>query len=76
MPAKSLGNQGVPVSTFTVDGPSLTGEATIEKGGRVEEAVRQLSREVETEPLPIEHREHIQRFHDLLLGGGERAEGK
>ncbi|HVR73484.1 MAG TPA: hypothetical protein VMT52_04095 [Planctomycetota bacterium] len=56
-----------------MDGPALAGEATVEKGGRVEAAVRQLSEEVEKEPLPIEHREQIQRFHDLLLGGGEPA---
>jgi hypothetical protein len=56
---------------MTVDGPSLTGEARIAKGAALEEAVRQLSEEVEKEPLPVEHREQIRRFHDLLLHGGE-----
>ena len=32
------------------------------------DAVQQLSEEVEKEPLPAEHREHIQKFHDLLTG--------
>ena len=57
------------MSTFTVDGPSLTGEATIEKGAVVEEAARQHAREVETEPLPVEVREQVRRFNELLLGG-------
>lgn len=62
------------MSTFTVDGPSLTGEARIEKGAALEHAVRQLSEEVEKEPLPVEHREQIQRFHELILGGGGAGE--
>ena len=35
---------------------------------RLLDAVQQLSEEVEKEPLPAEHREHIQRFHELLTG--------
>jgi hypothetical protein len=61
----------VPVSTFTVDGPSITGEARVEKGAALEKVVQQLAEEVEKEPLPVEHREQIQRYHDLLRGTGE-----
>lgn len=71
VPAKGLDPRGQAVGSFTVDGPSLTGEPTIQKGGAVEQAVRQLSEQVEKEPLPVEYRDQIQRFHSLLLGGGE-----
>ena len=74
--AKGLDPRGVAVGSFTVDGPSLTGEAKVRKSAAIEEAVRQLSEEVEKEPLPVEHKEQIQRFHDLLLRGGEAGGGE
>jgi len=69
--AKALDPRGVPVGSFTVDGPSLTGEARIQKGVALEEAVRQLAEEVEKEPLPAEHRDQVERFQNLLLQGGQ-----
>ncbi len=74
--AKGLDPRGVAVGSFTIDGPSLTGEAKVSKGVTVQDAVRQLSEEVEKEPLPIENREQIQRFHELLLGGGTAGNDK
>lgn len=70
VPTRDLGPRGQIVGSLTVDGPSAAGEPTIQKGGAVEQAVRQLSEEVEKEPLPVEYRDQIQRFHSLLLGGG------
>ena len=69
VPAKGLDPRGVSVGSLAADGPSITGEARVEKSQAIEDAVRQLSQEVETEPLPVEHREQIQRFHNLILGG-------
>lgn len=74
--AKGLDPRGVAVGSFTIDGPSLTGEARVSKGVTVKDAVRQLSQEVEKEPLPVEYREQIQRFHELLLGGGAPGASK
>jgi len=60
--------RGVPVSTLTVDGPALKGEAILKKGPALQSIVQELSEEVEKEPLPIEHRDHISRFQELLRG--------
>lgn len=69
--ARGLDPRGVPVGTFTIDGPALTGEARIQTGVVLEETVRQLAEEVEKEPLPAEHREQVERFQHLLLKGGK-----
>lgn len=61
--------RGRVVGTFHADGPSPTGEAKIEVGAPIEQAVQELSQQVEKEPLPIEHRGTIERYHDLLLRG-------
>jgi len=71
VPARELGPRGQVVGSLTVDGPSAVGQPTIQKGGAVEQAGRQLSEQVEKEPLPVEYRDQIQRFHSLLLGGGD-----
>ncbi len=60
---------GSMVGVFTTDGPSLTGEVNIEKSREVVEAVHELSREIEKEPLPPEYREQVERFHELLMEG-------
>jgi hypothetical protein len=69
----SLDPRGQPVGSMTADGPSPRGEATIRKGADLDRAVQELSEEVEKEPLPVEHRRQIQKFHELLLGGDEPA---
>jgi hypothetical protein len=74
--AKSLGARGVAVGTLSAEGPSLIGEPRIEKSAAVDAAVRELSEEVEKEPLPVEHRESIQKFHDLILNGGAEEASK
>jgi len=61
---------GILVGSFTVEGVTETGEATIEKGGGLERAVRDLSEQVDREPLPVEQKEQVLRFQELLLGGG------
>jgi hypothetical protein len=70
VPSRGLAPSGRPVGVLTVPGESLPGEVTIEKSAEVREAARALSEEVEKEPLPIEHREQVRRFYDLLLEGG------
>jgi hypothetical protein len=67
--AKELSPSGQTVGSFVVEGPSDPGEATLQKGGAIEKAVRDLSQQVDREPLPVEKREQIERFHELLLGG-------
>lgn len=71
MRARGLDARGVAVGSLTAEGPSLTGEARIAKGGAVREAVQKLSEEVEKEPLPLEHREQVERFQQLLLEGSD-----
>ena len=67
--------RGRTVGSFVGDGPSPTGEAKIEVGAPLEQAVQELSQQVEKEPLPIEHRGTIERYHDLLLHGTPGLEG-
>jgi hypothetical protein len=76
IPATGLLPEGQVVGTFTVDGPSDAGEATIEKGGAIEKAVRDLSQKVETEPLPVESREQVRRFQEYILGGAPVTDSK
>ena len=67
--AKELSPGGQAVGSLMVEGPSDPGEATIPKGGAIEKAVQEMSEQVDREPLPVEKREQIERFHELLLGG-------
>ena len=72
--ARGLDPRGQLVGSFLTEGPSATGEVTLQKGGALETAVREQAQEVEKEPLPAEQREQLQRFHELLLGGeGEES---
>lgn len=70
IPASGILPEGQVVGSFTVDGAAEAGEATIEKGGGLEQAVRDLSEQVDREPLPVEQKAQVLRFQDLLLGGG------
>ena len=70
IPASGILPEGQVVGSFTVEGVTETGEATIEKGGGLERAVRDLSEQVDREPLPVEQKEQVLRFQELLLGGG------
>jgi len=72
LPSSGLSPSPQVVGSFVTDGPSAKGEATIQKGGAVEQTARQLSQEVEREPLPVEERAQVQRFYDMLLGGKEK----
>jgi hypothetical protein len=69
--AKELGGRGELAGEFLTEDPAARGEVTVQKGGAVEQAVRELSEEVEKEPLPVEQREQIRRFHELILGEGD-----
>ena len=73
--ASGLDPRGQSVGTLLTEGPSEAGEVTIQKGGAVEKAARQLSEEVEREPLPVERREEVQRFLDSLVGGKSGSVG-
>jgi hypothetical protein len=71
---RGLDPRGQLVGSFLTEGPSATGEVTLQKGGALEKAVREQAQQVEQEPLPAEQREQLQRFHELLLGGeGEKS---
>ena len=74
--ASGLDPRGTVVGSFLTDGPSATGEPSIRAGGALESRVRELSEEVQKEPLPVENRDQIQRFHELLLGGQADPGGK
>jgi hypothetical protein len=65
---------GVPVSVLTAEGPSLTGEVKVKKSNELEQAVRELSKEIKKEPLPPEYREQAERFQESLIGGDEDGE--
>ena len=65
----TIGEEGETAGALILRGFGGRGDAKIEKGGAVEKAVRDLSHGVETEPLPVEHRERIRRFYQLLLEG-------
>ena len=66
---KGMDPRGGIVGSFVADGPAPEGEARVRQAPALLDAVQQLSEEVEKEPLPVEHREHIQKFHELLTGG-------
>jgi len=63
--------RGMPVSTLTVEGSSLSGEATLKQGPVLQSIVQELAAEVDKEPLPVEHRDHIGRFQEFLRGTPE-----
>ncbi len=56
------------IGKIDIKGPSKRGEATFELSAPVEQAIQELTEEVEKEPLPIEHRRHLQRYYGVLRG--------
>ena len=56
------------IGKIDIKGPSQRGEATFELAEPVGQAIQELTEEVEKEPLPIEHREHLQRYYSALRG--------
>ena len=74
--AQGINPRGQAVGSFVADGPSPEGEAKLEVGPPVEQAVQELSEEVEKEPLPVEHRRQVERFYDLLLQGATKPQGE
>lgn len=68
MRAKNLDPQGGTIGSFPTDGPAPRGDVTVEKGADLKQAMQLLAEEVEKEPLPVEYKEQIRRFHGLLLG--------
>ncbi len=72
--AKQLNPRGMIVGKFDVDGPLMRGEATFEGKVNVSQAIQELAEEVETEPLPIERKAHVQRYLDRLLNGDQEDE--
>ncbi len=56
------------IGKIDIKGPSKRGEATFQLTAPVEQAIQALTEEVEKEPLPIEHRRHLQRYYGVLLG--------
>lgn len=76
IPPIGLDPRGQAVGSFLTEGPAAAGDVTIKKGGALEKAVRELSQEVEREPLPVDKREEVQRFYERLLGGKPSTEEK
>ena len=56
------------IGKLDIKGPSKRGEATFELNSSVAQAIQELTEEVEKEPLPIEHREHVRRYYGVLRG--------
>ena len=56
------------IGKIDIKGPSKRGEATFELSAPVDQAIQELTEEVEKEPLPIEHRRHLQRYYGVLRG--------
>lgn len=66
-------DRGAIAGVVTVDGESLTGQATLPKGGEVRAAVDKLAEEMEKETIPIEHRDQIRLYHEYVLQGAGGA---
>lgn len=49
------------------DDPSPTGEAVVPLSSDAGRALQDRAEEVERESLPVEHKEHVERFYELLL---------
>ena len=64
-----LDPRGMVVGKLDIKGLSPLGEAKFEGGATIGEVVHKLAEDVETEPLPIEHRESLRRYHESLRGG-------
>lgn len=60
--------RGMVIGKIDIKGPSKRGEATFELTAPVEQAIQALTEEIEKEPLPIEHRRHLQRYYGVLRG--------
>ncbi len=60
--------RGMVIGKIDIKGPSKRGEATFELSAPVDQAIQELTEEVEKEPLPIEHRRHLQRYYGALRG--------
>lgn len=61
--------RGMVIGKIDIKGPSKRGEATFELSAPFDQAIQELAEEVEKEPLPIEHRRHLQRYYGVLRGG-------
>lgn len=72
--ATTLNPRGRMIGKLDIKGPSKRGEATFQVSTEVRQAVQELTEEVEKEPLPIEHRRHLQRYLGIL-GGEAPPEG-
>ncbi len=75
----NVGPQGTIIGTLDIDGEAPRGEVAREHRQVVEKAMQQLAEEVETEPLPIEHRQHVGRYRGRILemfqgGGGDSTD--
>ena len=66
--ATKMNLRGTPIGKIDIKGPSQRGEATFQVNAPVEQAIQELTEEVEKEPLPIEHRRHLQRYYNALRG--------
>ena len=58
------------VGKIDVEGPSRRGDVTIEKSFELNEAIQTMTDEVENEPLPMEHKEHVREYYRKIRGEG------
>lgn len=67
---------GPSIGALPVEGDAEVGEVSLPVGGAARGAVQHMAEEMKNEPLPVEHREQIRRFHEIVLeAGGEEADG-
>lgn len=71
---KELSARGLAVGSLVSDGPTPTGEATIQLDApELREILQGDASAVEKETLPVEHRKHVESFYEILLGGGSEG---
>ena len=68
--ASGLDPRGMIVGKLDVEGEQKRGDVTIDKEFTVGAAIQELTEEVEKEPLPVEHKEHVRKYYNLLRGEG------
>ncbi len=63
------------IGKLDVEGVTQRGEAELEKGLTVADVAQERTEEVEREPLPVEFRDHVRTYYQMLVGEGS-GEGK
>ena len=62
--------RGQIVSAFTAEGEAERGDVRAPRSPEFAAAVRDLAEEVDSEPLPVEYKEIVEKYYESLLRGG------